>query len=135
MKRGCTCALAITAVAFWILTACTSQTGPDPGQSAPETGDDVIDISARDHDDTDIDLRVVKTDTILIEGMEEEHEFHLYLDPSLGFSTYVIDDLSAEAVNSKDGTAFRAVARFAGQRAGSSCARGGSDANRQGQRR
>ncbi|MBR8643759.1 hypothetical protein KEH51_00150 [[Brevibacterium] frigoritolerans] len=57
-----------------------------------------------------------KTDTIILEGMEEPFQFTLHHSQALGFSTYIVDDMVVEEASSGEGDAMIVFANFAGKR-------------------
>lgn len=57
-----------------------------------------------------------KTDTIILEGMEEPFQFTLHHSQALGFSTYIVDDMVVEGASSGEGDAMIVFANFAGKR-------------------
>lgn len=57
-----------------------------------------------------------KTDTIILEGMEEPFQFTLHHSQALGFSTCIVDDMVVEEASSGEGDAMIVFANFAGKR-------------------
>lgn len=55
-----------------------------------------------------------KTDTIILEGMEDPFTFSLYKDSALGFSTYIVEDMIADSLSSGEGNAMIVYANFGG---------------------
>ena len=67
-------------------------------------------------DDPAKDRPNTKTDTIILEGMEEPFQFTLHHSQALGFSTYIVDDMVVEEASSGEGDAMIVFANFAGKR-------------------
>ncbi|MBT2616521.1 MULTISPECIES: hypothetical protein [unclassified Bacillus (in: firmicutes)] len=78
--------------------------GQDEGPSG-----EPVDDPAKDRPNT-------KTDTIILEGMEEPFQFTLHHSQALGFSTYIVDDMVVEEASSGEGDAMIVFANFAGKR-------------------
>jgi hypothetical protein len=78
--------------------------GQDEGPSG-----EPVDDPAKDRPNT-------KTDTIILEGMEEPFQFTLHHSQALGFSTYIVDDMVVEEASSGEGDAMSVFANFAGKR-------------------
>ncbi|MDQ7862632.1 hypothetical protein RCO48_21225 [Peribacillus frigoritolerans] len=60
--------------------------------------------------------QIRKTDTIILEGMEEPFQFTLHHSQALGFSTYIVDDMVVEEASSGEGDGMIVFANFAGKR-------------------
>ncbi|QNK48763.1 hypothetical protein H7F28_26700 [Brevibacterium sp. PAMC23299] len=74
------------------------------------------DLSGESVEDPTKGLPNTKTDTIILEGMEEPFQFTLHHSQALGFSTYIVDDMVVEEASSGEGDAMIVFANFAGDR-------------------
>ncbi|MFJ7854853.1 hypothetical protein ACIQX3_19075 [Peribacillus frigoritolerans] len=74
------------------------------------------DLSGESVEDPTKGLPYTKTDTIILEGMEEPFQFTLHHSQALGFSTYIVDDMVVEEASSGEGDAMIVFANFAGKR-------------------
>ncbi|MEI2471745.1 hypothetical protein V8V75_19620 [Peribacillus frigoritolerans] len=74
------------------------------------------DLSGESVEDPTKGLPSTKTDTIILEGMEEPFQFTLHHSQALGFSTYIVDDMVVEEASSGEGDAMIVFANFAGKR-------------------
>ncbi|GAB6258602.1 MULTISPECIES: hypothetical protein [Peribacillus] len=82
----------------------------------PKQTDGLEDPPGESVDDPTKDLPNTKTDTIILEGMEEPFQFTLHHSQALGFSTYIVDDMVVEEASSGEGDAMIVFANFAGKR-------------------
>lgn len=82
----------------------------------PKQTDGQEDPPGESVDDPAKDLPNTKTDTIILEGMEEPFQFTLHHSQALGFSTYIVDDMVVEEASSGEGDAMIVFANFAGKR-------------------
>lgn len=101
----------------------TPQATPGPGTAAdgsdPARGGAPPDAGARPDPERQGPRPEHVTDTILLEGMPEPIRLRLYrADPSgsIGFSTYVPEEMIVERVSTDDGVEIRFIAAFGGQR-------------------
>ncbi|MEK4013566.1 hypothetical protein [Peribacillus sp. FSL M8-0224] len=82
----------------------------------PKQTDGQEDPPGESVDDPAKDLPNTKTDTIILEGMEEPFQFTLHHSQALGFSTYIVDDMVVEEASSGEGDGMIVFANFAGKR-------------------
>lgn len=82
----------------------------------PKQTDGLEDPPGESVDDPAKNLPNTKTDTIILEGMEEPFQFTLHHSQALGFSTYIVDDMVVEEASSGEGDGMIVFANFAGKR-------------------
>lgn len=87
-----------------------------PNDNPKQTDGQDEDSSGESGENPTKDLPNTKTDTIILEGMEEPFQFTLHHSQALGFSTYIVDDMVVEEASSGEGDGMIVFANFAGKR-------------------
>ncbi|MCY9002679.1 lipoprotein [Peribacillus frigoritolerans] len=87
-----------------------------PNDNPKQTDGQDEDPSGESVEDPTKGLPNTKTDTIILEGMEEPFQFTLHHSQALGFSTYIVDEMVVEEASSGEGDAMIVFANFAGKR-------------------
>jgi hypothetical protein len=111
--------LLILAAVFLVTGLSACKGGQEENKESPpiseKPNDNPQQTDGQDEDPTK-GLPNTKTDTIILEGMEESFQFTLHHSQALGFSTYIVDDMVVEEASSGEGDAMIVFANFAGKR-------------------
>jgi predicted small lipoprotein YifL len=111
--------LLILAAVFLVTGLSACKGGQEGDKESPpiseKPNDNPQQTDGQDEDPTK-GLPNTKTDTIILEGMEEPFQFTLHHSQALGFSTYIVDDMVVEEASSGEGDAMIVFANFAGKR-------------------
>ena len=86
-----------------------------PSDSPKQTDGQDEDPSGESVENPTKDRPNTKTDTIILEGMEEPFQFTLHHSQALGFSTYIVDDMVVEEASSGEGDGVIVFANFSGK--------------------